>query len=60
MTVVSRFWLYSEGRSSRLADRLDVGLRKIPVLGIYPEKTIIQKDTCNPMFTAALLTIAKT
>ena len=32
----------------------------IPLLGIYPEKTIIQKDTCAPMFTAALFTIAKT
>ena len=31
-----------------------------PLLGIYPEKTIIQKDTCTPMFTAALFTIAKT
>ena len=31
----------------------------IPLLGIYLEKTIIQKDTCTPMFTAALLTIAK-
>ena len=31
----------------------------IPVLGIYPEKTIIQKDTCTPMFTAALFTIAR-
>ena len=30
----------------------------IPLLGIYPEKTIIQKDTCTPMFTAALFTIA--
>ena len=29
-------------------------------LGIYPEKTIFQKDTCTPMFTAALFTIAKT
>ena len=27
---------------------------------IYPEKTIIQKDTCIPMFTAALFTIART
>jgi len=25
-----------------------------PLLGIYPEKTIIQKDTCTPMFIAAL------
>ena len=32
----------------------------IPLLGIYPEKTIIRKDTCTPMFIAALLTIAKT
>ena len=31
----------------------------IPLLGIYPEKTIIQKETCSPMFTAALFTIAR-
>ena len=31
----------------------------IPLPGIYPEKTIIQKDTCTPMFTAALFTIAR-
>ena len=27
---------------------------------MYPEKTIIQKDTCTPVFIAALLTIART
>ena len=32
----------------------------IPLLGIYPEKTILWKDTCTPMFIAALFTIAKT
>ena len=32
----------------------------IPLLGIYLEKTIIQKDTCTTMFIAALLTIART
>ena len=32
----------------------------IPLLGLYPEKTIIWKDTCTPMFIAALFTIAKT
>ena len=26
---------------------------------IYPDKTIIQKDTCTPMLIAALFTIAK-
>ena len=31
----------------------------IPLLGICPEKTIIQKDTCTPVFTAALITIAR-
>ena len=32
----------------------------IPLLGIYPEKTIIRKDTRTPVFTAALFTTAKT
>ena len=32
----------------------------IPVLGLYPEKTIIQKESCTKMFTAALFTIART
>ena len=32
----------------------------IPLLGIYPEKTIIQKESCTTMFTAALFTIART
>ena len=33
----------------------------IPLLGIYPQKTktLIQKDACIPIFTAALFTIAK-
>jgi len=32
----------------------------IPLLGVYTEKTIIQKDTRTPVFTAALFTIART
>ena len=32
----------------------------IPLLGIFPEKTIIQKDTCTSMLIAALFTIART
>ena len=32
----------------------------IPLLGIFPDKTRIQKDTCTRMFTGALFTIAKT
>ena len=32
----------------------------IPLLGIYPEKTIIQKESCTTMFITALFTIART
>ena len=32
----------------------------IPLLGIYPEKTIIQKESYTTMFIAALFTIART
>ena len=32
----------------------------IPLLGIYPEETKIERDTCIPLFTAALFTIAGT
>ena len=32
----------------------------ILLLGIYPAKTRIQKDTCTPMFTAVLFTIDRT
>ena len=32
----------------------------IPLLGIYPEETKVEKDTCIPLFIAALFTIART
>ena len=32
----------------------------IPLLGIYPKETKIEKDTCIPWFTAALFIIART
>ena len=32
----------------------------IPPLGMYPEKILIQKGTCSPMFLEALFTTAKT
>ena len=47
----------------RCLNRLKIELpydTEISLLGIYPEKTIIQKDTCTPMFIAALFTIART
>ena len=32
----------------------------IPLIGIYPEETRTEKDTCIPLFTAALFIIART
>ena len=32
----------------------------IPLLGIHTEETRIERDTCTPMFTVALFTIART
>ena len=32
----------------------------IPLLGLYSDKTTIQKDTCTPMFIVTLFTKTKT
>ena len=32
----------------------------IPLLGIYPEETKIEKETCVPVFTEALCTTVRT
>ena len=43
--------------------KLDIKLLyvpSIPLLGIYLDKTFIQKDTCTPIFITALFTIAET
>ena len=32
----------------------------IPLLGIYPDKSFIEKDICTPVLIAVLFTIAKT
>ena len=50
--------IYKE-HHSRIREEKDTD-RTVSQLGIYPEKTIIQKDTCTLMFIAALFTIAKT
>ena len=47
----------------RLLKKLRIELLYDPailLLGIYLEKTLILKDACTPMFTAALFTVAKT
>ena len=32
----------------------------VPLLGIYLDKTFLKKDTCTPIFIAALFSVAKT
>ena len=48
-----------EGSLKKLKTELPYD-QAIPLLCIYLEKTLIWKDTCIPVFTAALFTIAKT
>ena len=47
----------------RFLEKLGIKLQydpAIPLLGIYPEETNIEKDACIPLFIAALFTIAGT
>ena len=47
----------------RFLKKLGLKLRynpTIPILGIYLEKTVIERDTYTPAFTEALITIART
>ena len=56
--------------TATMEDGMEIPLKKlgsqplydpaIPLLGIYPEEMKIEKDTCIPLFTAALFTIART
>ena len=39
---------------------IELSYPTIPLLGIYPEETITEEDTCTPTLSAALFTIAKT
>ena len=48
-------WIYLR----KLNIELPYGL-EMPLLGIYPDKTFIEKDTYTSMFIAALFTTAKT
>ena len=37
-----------------------LGVKPIPLLGIHPVETKTERDTCIPLFTEALFTIART
>ena len=47
----------------RFLKKLEINLPynpTIPLLGIYPKETIIEKGACTPVFIAALFAIART
>ena len=44
----------------RFLKKLGIKPPAIPLLGIHPEETKIEKDTCIPLFIAALFAIART
>ena len=59
----SKILFLSEKKKMPFLRKLNIELSYDPailLLGIYPDKTFIQRDTCTPVFIAALLTIAKT
>ena len=66
-TCVERGW-DQEGNSKFIikilsVKKLEIELSynpAIPLLGIHTEENRIERDTCTPMFIAALFTIAKT
>ena len=60
---------YTEGGTTTVENSMEVSKKlkielpndpAIPLLGIYLEKTIIQKDACTAIFIAALFTTDKT
>ena len=62
-------WFPSEAQGCYLTVRAKLKKKKnmelthdpaIPLLGIYSEKTIPEKDTCTPLFVATLFTVART
>ena len=58
-------WYSHHGRQYEDSLKKKLGIKppydpEIPLVGIYPEETKIEKDTCTSMFIAALFTIAGT
>ena len=56
-------WYSHYGKQYGGSFKLNIELPYDPTilhLGIYPENTLTAKDTCTPIFIAALSTVAKT
>ena len=59
VNLCNRYGEQPESSEKKLEIELPYDLA-IPLLGMNLEKTIIRKDTCTPILTAALFTTAKT
>ena len=44
----------------KIKSRITISFQKSPSWAYFTDKTLIQKDTCTPMFMPALFTTAKT
>ena len=55
-----KVWRFLKKKKKKTRNKTTPYDPAIPLLGIYPEETKIEKDTCIPLFIAALLTIART
>jgi len=53
------FPLYSKGVRLSFHVYITITFFPHPILGIYPDKTLLKRDTCTHMFIAALFTITK-
>ena len=51
-------WRFLKKKKKRLGIKLPYD-PAVSLLGVYPKKTIIEKDTFTPMFIAALFAIAR-
>ena len=60
---------YAETSTATIKNSVEIPLKleiellydpAIPLLGIHTEETRVEKDTCTPMFIAALFTVART
>ena len=61
--MVSELCRKKEKKTMRYLRKLHIELphdSAIPLLGIYPDKTFLEQDTCTRMFIVALFAIAKT
>ena len=59
--MIQPLWKTVWGFLKKLGIKLPYDLA-IPLLGLYPQKTIIKKDTCTPVFKLArtAVTISRT